>query len=327
MIAIRVNQKAADINALQLDRVDQRPPFPEDDEMVIEVKAAGVNPSDVKATLGAFPNAIWPRIPGRDFAGVVVDGPNQLLGREVWGCGGDLGIKRDGTHASYLALPVGAFSAKPEQLSFEEAGAVGVPFVTAYQGFVRSGFPGKKDTVLVMGADGKVGQAAIQLASQYGAAVIGVVRNGASYTGHVNGELKLIDSSVTDVAEAVQEYTKGHGADIVFNTVGSPYFQQANKSLAFNGTQIFISTIDKSVSFNIFEFYRGQHTYVGIDSQSIDSVSAARIFDDLRDGFNMGTLMPFKIDEEHTFELKDALQAYKKVMSGARERVVLRMEE
>ena len=49
----------------------------------IEVKAAGVNPSDVKATLGAMSHAVWPRTPGRDWAGVVVEGPNDLLGREV----------------------------------------------------------------------------------------------------------------------------------------------------------------------------------------------------------------------------------------------------
>lgn len=325
MIAIKVNQKANSIEDLQLELADQKQPAADQDQIVIEVKAAAVNPSDVKATLGAFPKAVWPRIPGRDYAGVVVDGPIEFLGREVWGCGGDLGIRRDGTHANYLVLPARAFSEKPGNISFLEAGAIGVPFVTAYQGFVQSGFPGKQDVVLVMGANGKVGQAAIQLASQYEAKVIGVVRNNEPYTGHLNGELKVIDSSTADVAEAVKEYTGGHGADIVFNTVGSPYFEQANQAMAFNGTQIFISTVDKSVPFNIFDFYRGQHTYVGVDSQMINSVSAAEIFNDLREGFIKGTLKPFKIDDEHTFELKDALQAYKKVMSGAKERVVFKM--
>ena len=325
MIAIKVNQKANSIDELQLELAEQKQPVADEDEIVIEVKAAAVNPSDVKATLGVFPTAVWPRIPGRDYTGVVVDGPIELLGREVWGCGGDLGIRRNGTHANYLVLPARAFSEKPDNINFLEAGSIGVPFITAYLGFVQSGFPGKHDVVLVMGANGKVGQAAIQLASQYEAKVIGVVRNKEKYTGHVNGKLILIDSSSNDVAEAVKEYTAGHGADIVFNTVGSPYFEQANKAMAFNGTQIFISTIDKSVPFNIFEFYQGQHTYVGVDSQAIDSVAGAEIFDDLREGFTRGTLKPFKLDDEHVFELKDALQAYKKVMSGAKERVVLKM--
>src|SRR5215831_667462 len=66
---------------------------------VIEIRSAGVNPSDVRAVLGAMPHAVWPRTPGRDYAGVVVEGPQQLLGRQVWGSGGDLGLRRDGTHA------------------------------------------------------------------------------------------------------------------------------------------------------------------------------------------------------------------------------------
>ena len=67
---------------------------------MVEVKSAGVNPSDVKATLGMMPHAVWPRTPVRDYAGVVIDGPHEWIGREVWGSGGELGIRRDGTHAS-----------------------------------------------------------------------------------------------------------------------------------------------------------------------------------------------------------------------------------
>ena len=75
----------------------------------MRVAAAGVNPSDVKAALGLMPQAVWPRTPGRDFAGTVVDGPADWIGREVWGSGGDLGITRDGSHAGWLLLPaVGA---------------------------------------------------------------------------------------------------------------------------------------------------------------------------------------------------------------------------
>jgi NADPH:quinone reductase len=54
---------------------------------VIEIAAAGVNASDVKAVLGAMPHAIWPRTPGRDYSGVVVEGPADLIGKEVWGSG------------------------------------------------------------------------------------------------------------------------------------------------------------------------------------------------------------------------------------------------
>src|SRR6202012_3135370 len=108
---------------------------------IVKVHSAGVNMSDVKASLGAMSKARWPRTPGRDFAGVIVDGSQDLLGQEVWGTGGDLGITRDGSHADYLVLPATAVRPKPPVLSLLEAGALGVPFVTAYDGLSRCGLP------------------------------------------------------------------------------------------------------------------------------------------------------------------------------------------
>ena len=86
-----------------------------------------------------MPNAVFPRTPGRDFAGVVVEGPADLIGAEVWGTGGDVGISRNGSHAERLVLPRTAIARKPANLSMLEAGTVGVPFVTAYEGLRRAG--------------------------------------------------------------------------------------------------------------------------------------------------------------------------------------------
>ena len=74
-------------------------------EVLIAIEAAAINPSDVASAEGRFDHARLPRILGRDFAGRVCEGPADLLGQEVWGSGGDLGIGRDGTHAEYIALP------------------------------------------------------------------------------------------------------------------------------------------------------------------------------------------------------------------------------
>ena len=73
-------------------------------DLLIEVKAAAVNPSDVKAATGLMPYAVFPRTPGRDYAGVVIDGPADWIGREVFGSSGDLGIRRDGSHATHRCL-------------------------------------------------------------------------------------------------------------------------------------------------------------------------------------------------------------------------------
>jgi hypothetical protein len=65
-------------------------------EAVIAVKSSSVNPSDLKNVAGQFRQTTLPRIPGRDFAGIVVDGPGDWIGAEVWGTGGDIGFTRDG---------------------------------------------------------------------------------------------------------------------------------------------------------------------------------------------------------------------------------------
>src|ERR1700738_5030580 len=119
-------------------------------EVLIEIRAAAVNPSDVKAATGLMPYAVFPRPPGRDYAGVVVDGPAGSIGREVFGSSGDLGIRRNGTHATHLAVEVDAVVDKPNSISFEEADGICVPFVTAMEGFRRAGMPNKDETVLVM---------------------------------------------------------------------------------------------------------------------------------------------------------------------------------
>jgi len=324
MNAIRVLEKAANIDALTLSVVTANPTSAGPGQCVIEVLSAGVNPSDVKAALGAMPHAVWPRTPGRDYAGVVVDGPAHLIGKEVWGSGGELGIRRNGTHAQYLVVDAVSVREKPTSVSMLEAGAVGVPFITAYEGLRRAGLPKQGDVVLVCGGNGKVGQATIQLATRAGARVFAVERTREAYRGHATGPVDMIDASTQDIADYVREKTAGHGADIVYNTVGSPYFEQANRAMAIGARQIFISTIEKPVPFDIFAFYRGQHTYVGIDTLALDSLAGAKILDELAPGFNDGTLKPFPVGEDSIFDLQNAIQGYKAVLVGARERVVLR---
>src|SRR6478736_4518684 len=161
---VRLPAKADDPAALA-PVVERRTLSRAANEVLIEVKAAAVNPSDVKAATGLMPYAVFPRTPGRDYAGVVIDGPSSTIGREVFGSSGDLGIRRDGTHASHLTVEAAAVVEKPKGLSWEEAAGIGVPFVTAMEGFRRAGMPKAGETVLIMGVTGKVGQAAVQIAT------------------------------------------------------------------------------------------------------------------------------------------------------------------
>ncbi len=322
--AVRLAGKAAGADALAPALEERTPPEPAAGQALVRVISAGVNPSDVKAALGLMPQAVWPRTPGRDYAGIVVAGPAGWPGRQVWGSGGDLGITRDGSHAGWLMLPVAALRDKPERLSFDEAGSVGVPFITAVEGFRRSGGLRVGQAVVVMGANGKVGQAAVQLAAQAGARVIAVQRQAGPFAGHAAGPVDAVDARTEDVATRIRDLTDGRGADIVFNTVGSPYFEAANKAMAKGATQVFIATVERPVPFDIFTFYRGMHTYVGIDTLALDCVATAERMDTLRAGFEAGTLRPFAVTPGAAVPLSQVLPAYRRVLGGATERVVLR---
>jgi NADPH:quinone reductase len=320
---VRLNAKAENAAALA-PAVERRTLSRAANEVLIEVRAAAVNPSDVKAATGLMPYAVFPRTSGRDYAGVVIDGPSGTIGREVFGSSGDLGIRRDGTHATHLAVEAEAPVEKPKGLSWEEAAGIGVPFVTAMEGFRRAGIPKRGESVLVMGVTGKVGQAAVQIATWHGARAIGVTRKAEPYEGHTNSPVEIIDASATDVAARVRELTDGRSADIVFNTVGDPYFQAAHKSLALRGRQILIAAIDRIVQFNILEFYRGQHTYVGIDTLGLSSTATGDVLRELAPGFASGKLKSFPIHPAAIYPLEEAKRALVAVAGSSRDRVILK---
>ena len=285
---VRLKTKAEDVAAIA-PSVGRRTLSRTEDQVLIEVKAAAVNPSDIKAATGSMPYAVFPRTPGRDYAGVVIDGPPGAIGKEVFGSSGDLGIRRDGTHATHLVVEREAVVDKPKSISWEEAAGIGVPFVTAMEGFRRAGMPKANEIVLVMGINGKVGQAAAQIATWQGARAIGVVRKAEAYEGHANAEVDVIDSSAVDVTARLRELTGGRGADIVFNTVGDPYFQAANRSLALRGRQILIAAVNRIVEFDILDFYRSQHTYVGVDTLGLSATATGAVLRDLSPALPAGT--------------------------------------
>ncbi|MEQ8374163.1 MAG: zinc-binding alcohol dehydrogenase family protein [Roseibium aggregatum] len=322
--ALWVTEKSPDLDNLLIDVIEPAIPQHGPGQVLVEIRAAGVNPSDVKASLGHMPHAVWPRVPGRDFAGVVVDGPAHLIGKEIWGGGGELGITQNGSHAKYMALPQAAVREKPVNFTMEEAGSIGVPFITAFEGLREAGGVQPWDNVLVCGANGKVGQAAIQLATMAGATVFGVEYKPMEFLGHSAQTIEMFDSSSQDVADLVREKTGGRGADIVFNTVGSPYFEMANKALAKQGRQVFISTFDRAVDFDIFTFFRGRHKFIGIDTLALDSVYGAKIFDVLKPKFEAGVLKPFPINPEAVYGFDDAAKAYASVLRATPERVILK---
>ena len=323
MQRLRLTEKAATPNDIRLTLETGPNPVPNPGQVLIAVQAAGVNPSDGRAALGAMPQAVWPRTPGRDWAGTVLAGPDALIGQPVFGSGGDLGITRDGSQATHLVLPEDAVVRRPGRITASEAGALGVPFVTAWEGFTHAGMPKAGDVVLVLAANGKVGQAAVQIAAMLGARAFGAVRRDEPFAGPSDTGVTMIDASTVDVAEAVRAATGDYGADIAFNTVGSPYFAAANRALAHGGRQILIATRERPVPFDIFTFYRGRHSFFGIDTLALDSRASAAALRAMLPGFVSGALRPFPVLPDACYRLDQAEAAYQRVLGGSRDRVVL----
>ena len=321
--SLRLSAKAPTAADIAPAIVEQAQPTAAAGEAVVEIFAAAVNPSDVKAALGSMPQAVWPRTPGRDFAGRVIAGPQEWVGQDVWGTGGDLGVTRDGTHARYLVLPVSALSRKPKSVTVAAAATVGVPFITANEGLRRAGLRGAGQTIIVFGSNGKVGQAAVQLATRAGAKVIGVERGSSQYRGHASSVVTAFDAQDPDLVQKLLDATGGRGADIAYNTVGSPYFDTALATLAIGGTQILISTIERNVSFDILAFYRRNLQMLGVDSLKLTVSQCAEVLNHLLPGFDDGSLKAFDVDEASLIPLSGAADAYRKVLSGSMDRVVL----
>jgi NADPH:quinone reductase-like Zn-dependent oxidoreductase len=281
-------------------------PEPGVGEVLVQVKAAAINPSDIGDVAGRFKRTTLPRTPGRDFAGIVVKG-KRPEGAEVWGSSPDLGIVRDGSHAEYVVVPAETLSLKPSSLSMAQAAAIGIPYITAWASVVNAAqiLPG--ETILIVGAAGAVGQAATQIANWKQARVIAA----DMVSDPLSGAEWVINTKTEDLREGVLERTVGQGVDAVFDTVGGALFEPALRSLRRGGRQVAISSAgEPRVSFNLIEFYHNSTRLLGVDSYGLTSRQVAEIEGELFRGFESGALKPPPIE---IVPFDKAVDAYSRV--------------
>lgn len=301
-------------------------PLPKAGEVLVRVAAAGINPSDIVSVEGRFPHAVLPRIVGRDFAGTVIEGPEELLGRKIWGTGGDLGIDRDGTHAQYLAIPAKAAAPRPAQLSAQEAATVGVPFITAYSALVTLAKAESGEWVIISGAAGAVGHAAIQLAHANGAHVIALVRDAAEEERLRNfaGVGAIARSDQANLESVVREATDGRGADVALNGVGASILGGMLGALAVGGRVVVYSAVaGREFTVDLLSLYRGQVQLLGLDTQKLDASACAEILNRLAPMFESGTLTPLAVGQR--YPLAEAPKAYQQVAAHKGGKIVLTM--
>ena len=204
-------------------------------QVLVRIRASGVNPLDTKIRAGQAAHARHPvpAILGIDLAGVVEKvGPNVTdftEGDEVYGMTGGVG-GIPGSLAEYAAVDVRLLAPKPATLSMREAAAVPLIFITAWEGLVSRVKLDPKRNVLVLGAGGGVGQMAIQIARSIGSDVYGVDRAGKADSIRRLGATP-IDLACETVDDYVAKYTGGKGFDVVYDTVGGTSLDTAFKAV------------------------------------------------------------------------------------------------
>jgi NADPH:quinone reductase len=305
---------------LHLDVVADPVPGPAD--AVVAVRAASINPSDLGNVAGRFPYTTLPRTPGRDYSGVVVEGPEAWLGAEVWGTG-DAGYRRDGSHAERILVPISSLRRKPTTLSHAQAASVGVTFMAAWLGVVSYAQLKAGETLVVIGASGGVGGAAVQIGHALGARVIGVDRQQPLPDSPAARMAEAVLTPETkDAAAIIRDVTAGRGADVVLNAIGGPTFEPSLEMLAYKGRlSVLASPGQARVEFNLLDFYHNESQLFGVDTLKHDMTASAEVLEAIAPGFEKGLYLPPVIDR--MVGLGDAIEAYRAVAGGARGRVVL----
>ncbi len=293
-----------------LELVDLPVPKVGPDSVLVAVRAASVNPVDWKVREGYLDGIVdttFPVVPGWDVAGVVervgLDTPELQVGDEVYGY-----VRKDwmhgGTFAQYVAAPVRTLARKPASLSLEEAAAVPLAGLTAFQTIERAGVTAGQ-TVLVHAAAGGVGQFAVQIAAARGARVIGT----ASPRNHehlvaLGAEPVAYGDGLVDAVRALAP----EGVDVVLD-YGTDDLVGTTKALLKPG-----GTVASIVDAKARDELGGHYVWVRPSTADLDALTAL---------IEAGQV---RVDVAQVFDLADAAAAHEASQSQhVRGKVVVRV--
>jgi NADPH:quinone reductase-like Zn-dependent oxidoreductase len=286
-------------------------------EVRVRMEAFAVNPLDRMMRSGASPASV--PLPHARL-GVEGTGVVDALGPETAGLRiGDpviLAAVPDahvrGSYAEYTTVPAGQVVARPAGLGVTEAAAVWVAYSTAYGALVEKAGMRPGDHVLISGASGGVGRAAMQIARQIGAVPIALTRHTARKDELLAaGAAAVIATDHMDVVEAVRHHTGGTGADIVLDMVTGPGQRDLLDAARPGGTLVAAGFLDPRPTPSprspvpIFSYRSFEHT--------LDTVVVRRMAAFLNAGVRLGALRP-AIDK--VFTLDDVVEAHRHLEKG-----------
>ena len=296
--------------ALQIQTVPD--PKPANGEVVVRLRAAGVNPVEIYQRAGTPPynTTEFPWTPGSDGAGEIVE-----IGEEVydWKIGDRVYVyapRGAGTYAEMIACRAEQVHRLPDNVSFEAGASMGVPYATAHRALFGKGGAKGGEVVFIQGASGGVGTAAIQLANRAGLSVAGsasdeafIAKVGAKYTFNHHE-----DGYMSDALGA----TCGRGFDLILELKADANLGKDAEVTAPFGRIVVIGS-GGPVEINPRDWMGKDITVMGMTLFNVNGAQLKEIHADLVDGLQSGQLRPI-IDQ--TFDLADAAKAHQAVTQG-----------
>lgn len=308
MKAIRVEE----FGGPEVMKLVEVPPLrPEPGQVLVRMHAAGVNPVETYIRAGTYPRKpALPFTPGNDGAGVVEqagDPESELKpGDRVYTAG-----SISGTYAEYALCSVAQVHPLPANASFAQGAAMGTPYATAYRGLVQRGEAKRDETVLVHGASGGVGTAAVQLARAGGLRVFGTAgTDRGRELVREQGAHEVFDHRAPDYLAQILEATSGRGVDVILEMLANVNLGKDLTILAPRGRVVVIGSrgrveIDARDTMSRDADIRGMVLF-NTPPAEMASIHAALIA-----GLENGTLRPV-IGKE--LPLAEAPQAHRAVM-------------
>jgi NADPH2:quinone reductase len=320
MKAIRVHE-FGDPEVLRLEEVPTPRPGP--GEVLVRIHAIGVNPVETYIRAGTYARLpALPYTPGNDCAGVVEQvGPdvNEFKPGDRVYSGGSLA---GSTYAEFTLCKTEEVHRLPENVSFAQGATMGTPYATAYRGLLQRADAKPGETVLVHGASGGVGTAAVQLARAHGMRVFGTAGSDEGRAlAREQGTHEVFDHRAPDHFEQVLKATGGRGVDVIVELLANVNLGKDLTILAKGGRVVIIGSRGR-VEIDPRDTMQRDADIRGMALPNTPLEEMARIHAALVAGLENGTLRPV-ISKE--FPLAEAAQAHRAVMeSGALGKIVLR---
>jgi len=296
------------------------PPQPQDEQVLVRVRAAGLNRADLLQVGGHYPPPVGysPNGPGLEFAGEVATVGNKVT---MWKTGDRVfGITAGEAQAELLLTHETLLSPIPNRLNFAKAAAVPEAFITAHDALFTLGELKEHETLLIHAVGSGVGLAALQLAKAKGATVIGTSRTVDKLEACKEFGLDEGIATGEDIgfSRAVKELSDVHGADVILDLVGAAYFAENLASLAFNGRLVLVGlTSGSKAEFDLGIALKKRARIIGtvLRTRSVEEkADAIRKFDEqVLPLLQTGAIKP---NIDHIFAAAEAVEAYKYLASN-----------